>query len=135
MANKPLQMPGKDMTLRLNFKLGEPTANGRVYTEEAMRSALANFGPGKKTLFLHDGFPQGDAIQLHKIVGVVKDFSVLKTKEVSLDCSVLNSAVADGLRSGASMATSCGVGKLAKDDKTVEDFRLLCISVVPKEEV
>lgn len=117
---------------------GVPTANGNVYSQELLEKMANDIqtkleqGRALGTL----GCPQSSGISLadvsHRITRVAMDGGVLEV-EIELLDTEMGSKALEMCEQGQASLVATGVGTLNDKREVQEDYELIAMSVVPKE--
>jgi len=109
------------MKLTINFKLGEPTVNGRIYPPEEFKGQMLNM-VGKPITHNYE-----EGTDLGKITGVVFP----KNGNIEVEAHVKAKDIIEGLKSGKMVCTTSGIGNVSSGIKEVKDYQLQQVSIVP----
>lgn len=119
----------KIVKLKLNFKLGEETPNGRIYKPRMLIKEFDGLLENKSLFVTKSSF--NGTLPLDNIFGVVYDYELIKDGSVVFDVKVINDNLTQ-LKDYMEVST-IGLGIVNEsNNKEINDFKLTALFLVSK---
>jgi hypothetical protein len=114
--------------VKLNFKIDNPTVNGRVYPKEVLKKAIDE--RIEDHLFVTDTY--SNPVQVSDIIGECKDYEINEKGEITFHIHPIGKNKIDF--DNITLSTS-GFASLDRDQVTIkDDYKLLSLFVVNDDE-
>jgi len=109
------------MEVKINFKVNEPTTNGRIYPKEILKKAFDE--RFKHTVFITDSNDDGklDGLDVNKIIGEAKGYKINEKNEILIDVKMYERGKKLFNNVDFNLTTS-GLGSLDKKRTIKSDF-------------
>ena len=115
--------------IKVLLELDKPNKNGRIYTKEVMREAIAKYGE-KLSRFGELGYGEDSHINIDRISHKV-NFLYIKENQVLADISLLGTPCGKIAKALPDFNIGPrGLGKFAEDGITLQSYEFISIDIV-----
>lgn len=118
---------------KLNFKVDAPTKNNRVYKKYIFEKAMKEYVSGN-TSFIVSGLNEDFTVNPKKVIGQVNDYKI-EGSNILIKGVVYNQEFKYLIEIGEAIGTISGIGSIKENNEVGEDFKIVSINILPKEEV
>jgi len=120
------------MKIKVNFKAGEPTANGRIYPEEVLRKA---FDKRFKT-DVYISRKNSPYLKLDEIIAKAESYEITSKSEILIDVKILDTLSGEEFKNRYFEITTSGVGIFEDEQHIIisDQYKLSHFCIVKKKE-
>jgi len=103
------------MKIKINFKAGEPTANGTIYPKEVLKKA---FDERFKT-DVYISRESSPYLKVDEIVAKAESYEITPESEILVDLKILDTPAAEKFKDGIFEITTFGIGIFEDEDHRI----------------
>ena len=119
------------LKLKLNFKIDEPTENGRIYSKEVLKNSIDERLKENK-LFVTKECPKDFVVYSKEIIGIVKSYEILEDNSVVFEVKSTSSFLSEEFKNNVEL-TTYGFCDTVLENVYVKDIKLISLFLVNKK--